>query len=125
MNLDFIGDWTRTHFTSGVTPEIDGKEVTLFGWVQEIRDLGGIRFIIMQDREGTIQITIPKKRIAPEVLAKSDLLQKRFSLAVKGNVKKTNMTPRGVEVIPQRYKNFKHSNRTIADRHLRQDTSPD
>ena len=100
MNLDSIGDWTRTHYTSNVTPEIDGQEVTLFGWVQEIRDLGGIRFIIFQDREGTIQITIPKKRIAPEVLGKSDLLQKRFSLAVRGNVKKTNMTPRGIEIIP-------------------------
>jgi len=100
MNLDSIDDWTRSHYTSAITLEIDGQEVTLFGWVQEIRDLGGIRFIILQDREGTIQITIPKKRIAPEVLAKSDLLQKRFSLAVKGVVKKTNMTPRGIEVIP-------------------------
>jgi nondiscriminating aspartyl-tRNA synthetase len=104
MNLDSLGEWNRTHYTSNVTPDIDGQEVTLFGWVHEIRDLGGIRFIIMQDREGTIQITIPKKRIAPEVLAKSDLLQKRFSLAVKGNVKKTNMTPRGIEIIPSTIK---------------------
>ncbi|MGD0644452.1 MAG: aspartate--tRNA(Asn) ligase [Candidatus Bathyarchaeia archaeon] len=100
MKLDSIGDWNRTHYSSSVTQEIDGQEVTLFGWVQEIRDLGGIRFIILHDREGTIQITIPKKRISPEVLGKSDLLQKRFSLAVKGTVKKTNMTPRGIEVIP-------------------------
>ena len=106
MNLDSIGDWIRTHYTSQVTPEIDGQEVTLFGWVQDIRDLGGIRFIILQDREGTIQLTIPKKRIQPEVLAKSDLLQKRFSLGVKGNVKKTNMTPRGIEVIPSAIKIF-------------------
>ena len=123
MNLDSIGDWTRTHYTSKVTPEIDGQEVTLFGWVQEIRDLGGIRFIILQDREGTIQITIPKKRIAPEVLAKSDLLQKRFSLAVKGKVKKTNMTPRGIEVIPKRHQNFEHCHRsncllTLQEKHL-------
>ena len=104
MNLDLIGDWNRTHYTSQVTPEVDGQEVILFGWVQEIRDLGGIRFIIMQDREGTIQITIPKKRIAPEVLGKSDLLQKRFSLTVRGTVKKTNMTPRGIEVIPSAIK---------------------
>jgi nondiscriminating aspartyl-tRNA synthetase len=104
MNLDSIGEWIRTHYTSNVTPEIDGQEVTLFGWVQEIRDLGGIRFIILQDREGTIQITIPKKRISPEVLGKSDLLQKRFSIAVKGTVKKTNMTPRGIEVIPNEIK---------------------
>ena len=106
MNLDSIGDWIRTHYTSQVTPEIDSQEVTLFGWVQDIRDLGGIRFIILQDREGTIQLTIPKKRIQPEVLAKSDLLQKRFSLGVKGNVKKTNMTPRGIEVIPSAIKIF-------------------
>ena len=90
MNLDSIGEWIRSYYTSQVTPEIDGQEVTLFGWVQDIRDLGGIRFIILQDREGTIQLTIPKKRIQPEVLAKSDLLQKRFNLGVKGNVKKTN-----------------------------------
>jgi aspartyl-tRNA synthetase len=89
-----------------VTPEVDGQEVTVFGWVQEIRDLGGIRFIILQDRAGTIQITTPKKRVAPEVLGKSDLLQKRFSLAVKGTVKKTNMTPRGIEVIPNAIKIF-------------------
>jgi nondiscriminating aspartyl-tRNA synthetase len=106
MNLDSIGEWIRTHYTSQVTPQIDGQEVTLFGWVQEVRDLGGIRFVILQDREGTIQITIPKKRIPPEVLAKSDLLQKRFSVAVKGTVKKTNMTPRGVEVIPNVIKIF-------------------
>ena len=104
MNLDVIGDWSRTHYTSKVLPELDGQEVTLFGWVQEIRDLGGIRFIIMQDREGTLQITIPKKRIAPEVLSKTDQLQKRFSLAVKGIVKKTNMTTRGIEVIPSAIK---------------------
>jgi nondiscriminating aspartyl-tRNA synthetase len=106
MNLDSIGDWIRTHYSCQVTPDVDGKEVTLFGWVQDIRDLGGIRFIILQDREGTIQLTIPKKRIAPEVLEKSDLLQKRFSFGVKGNVKKTNMTPRGIEVIPTAIKIF-------------------
>ena len=104
MTLDSIGDWKRTHTTNGVTPELDSKEVILLGWVQEVRDLGGIRFIIIQDREGTIQITIPKKRIAPEVLWKSDQLQKRYSIAVKGTVKKTNMTNRGIEVIPNQIK---------------------
>jgi len=104
VKLDSLGDWARTHYSSDVTPAIDGTEVTLFGWVQEIRDLGGIRFIIMQDREGTIQITIPKKKVAPEVLSKSDALQKRYSLGVKGVVKKTTMTPRGIEVVPNAIK---------------------
>ena len=106
MTLDSIGDWVRTHYSSKVTPELDGAEITLFGWVQEVRDLGGIRFIIMQDREGTLQVTIPKKRVSPEVLSKSDILQKRFSIGVKGTVKKTNMTTRGIEVIPKEIRIF-------------------
>jgi nondiscriminating aspartyl-tRNA synthetase len=101
MKLDSIGDWVRTGYSANITPEMDSEEVTLFGWVQEIRDLGAIRFIILQDREGTIQVTVLRKKAAPEVLSKSDVLQKRFSIGVKGTVKKTTMTPRGIEVIPK------------------------
>lgn len=104
MDLDSIGEWIRTHYTSMVTQELDGQEVTLLGWVQDIRDLGGIRFVILQDREGTIQLTIPKKRIQPEVLEKTNQFQKRFCVAVRGNVKKTNMTHRAVEIIPNAIK---------------------
>jgi nondiscriminating aspartyl-tRNA synthetase len=104
VKLDSTGDWTRTHHSTNITPDMDGQEVTLFGWVQEIRDLGGIRFIILQDREGTLQITIPKKKVTPEVLSKSDQLQHRYVIAVKGTVKKTTITPRGIEVIPNQLK---------------------
>ena len=106
MLLDSLGDWVRTYYSAGVTPNMDGEEVTLFGWVQEVRDLGGIRFVILQDREGTIQVTIPKKKVSPEVLSKSDALQKRYSIGVKGTVKKTTMTPRGVEVLPKEIRIF-------------------
>ncbi|MBS7637266.1 aspartate--tRNA(Asn) ligase [Candidatus Bathyarchaeota archaeon] len=106
MKLDPIGDWRRTHYSVEIRPELDGQEVILFGWVQEIRDLGGIRFIILQDREGTVQITIPRKKVCSEVLSKSDALQKRYSIGVKGIVKKTEITPRGVEVIPKEIRIF-------------------
>ena len=101
MKLDSIGDWRRTHYSVDVKPELDGQEVALFGWVQEIRDLGGIRFVILQDREGTIQVTVPRKKVSSEVLSKSDALQKRYAIGVKGVAKKTEMTLRGVEVIPK------------------------
>jgi nondiscriminating aspartyl-tRNA synthetase len=106
MKLDSIGDWVRTGCSANITPEMDGAEVTLFGWVQEIRDLGAIRFIILQDREGTIQVTVLRKKAAPEVLGKSDALQKRYSIGVKGTVKKTTMTPRGIEVLPKEIRIF-------------------
>ena len=106
MKLDSISDWRRTHYSVDVKPDMDGEEVTLFGWVQEIRDLGGIRFIILQDREGTIQVTVLRKKAGGEVLSKSEALHQRFSIGVKGTVKKTEMTPRGVEVLPKEIRVF-------------------
>ncbi|MEM2917616.1 MAG: aspartate--tRNA(Asn) ligase [Candidatus Bathyarchaeia archaeon] len=100
MKIDFLGDWRRTHYSADVKPELDGKEILIFGWVQDIRDLGGIRFIILQDREGTVQITVPRKKVDKEVAEKADALQRQYSIGVKGIVKKTDMTPRGVEIIP-------------------------
>jgi aspartyl-tRNA synthetase len=47
---------------------------------------------------------LPKKKVSSEALSKSNVLQKRYSIGVKGTVKKTNMTPRGVEVIPKEIK---------------------
>jgi nondiscriminating aspartyl-tRNA synthetase len=106
MKLDSIGDWHRTHYSVEIKPEMDGEEVTLFGWIQEVRDLGGIRFIILQDREGTVQVTVFRKKASDEVLSKLDNLQKRYSIGVKGTVKKTQMTPRGIEVLPKEIRLF-------------------
>ncbi len=102
--MDSMGDWQRTHSSVEVRPDLDGQTVTLFGWVHGIRDLGGIRFILLKDRDGTIQLTLPKKKLKGEVLSKADVLQKRYSIGVKGLVRKTTMTPRGVEVIPSQIK---------------------
>ncbi|HVP41296.1 MAG TPA: aspartate--tRNA(Asn) ligase [Candidatus Krumholzibacteriaceae bacterium] len=100
MHIDPLGEWRRTHYSSQIKPEFDGKEVIVFGWVKEIRDLGGIRFLILRDREGSVQVTIPRKKVSKELLEKSDALQTQYSVGVKGIVKKTTMTPRGVEIIP-------------------------
>ncbi|MFQ5836362.1 MAG: aspartate--tRNA(Asn) ligase, partial [Candidatus Bathyarchaeia archaeon] len=100
MEIDQMGDWRRTHYSTDVKPDLDGKEVIVLGWVQDIRDLGGIRFVILQDKEGTIQITIPRSKIGKKVARKADSLQRQYSIGVKGTVKKTKQTPRGVEIVP-------------------------
>lgn len=104
MKTDSLDDWRKTTNTSDVTSESDGKEVTLFGWIKEIRDLGAVKFLILQDREGTIQLTIVKNRAEEKVLRKTDLIQTQYCVAVKGTVKKTSMTKRGFEVIPREIK---------------------
>ena len=104
MKLDSMDDWRRTLYTADVKPELDGEEVTLFGWVQEIRDLGAIKFVILQDRQGTVQITLPKKKVGKEILEKVDALQTQYCIGVKGTVKKTAMSQRGFEIIPKEIK---------------------
>jgi aspartyl-tRNA synthetase len=106
VKVDPVGDWHRTNYSAEIKPEMDGQEVTLFGWVQEVRDLGALRFIILQDREGTAQITVLRKKAAAEVLSKTDVLQRRYSIGVKGVVKKTDKTPRGIEVLPKEIRIF-------------------
>jgi aspartyl-tRNA synthetase len=100
MKTDKLGDWRRTHYSTDIKPELDGKEVLVLGWVQEIRDLGGIRFIILQDKEGTVQITIPRDKAGSRVTKKADALQRQYSIGVKGTVKKMEKAPGGAEIIP-------------------------
>jgi len=100
MKVEQLGDWRRTHYSSEIKPELDGKEVLVLGWVKDIRDLGAIRFIVLQDREGTVQITLVRKKASKEVLEKAENLQRQYSIGVKGTVKKTEMTAREVEIIP-------------------------
>ncbi len=101
MEVDQLGDWRRTHYSREIKPELDGKEIVVFGWVRDIRDLGGIRFVILQDREGTVQITIHPDQAKRELIEKADSLRRQYSIGVRGIVKKTKMTPRGIEVIPE------------------------
>lgn len=100
MQLDPLGDWRKTRYTTDLNPQLDGEEIILLGWVKEIRDLGAIEFIILQDRKGTVQITIPKKKTPKEVLEKATFLQPQYCIGVRGSVKKTDMAQRGFEIIP-------------------------
>ena len=100
MKTGRLGDWRRTHYSNDIGPELDGKEVLVLGWVQDIRDLGGIRFVILQDKNGTRQITIPRDETNSMVLKKADSLQRQYSIGVKGVVRKMEKAPGGAEIVP-------------------------
>lgn len=100
MKLNDLGNWRRTHLSSDVNPGLAGKEAILMGYVTDVRDLGGIKFFVLRDIGGTIQITAPKKKVTKKILDKMDSLSKESAVAVKGKITAAKQAPRGVEVVP-------------------------
>ena len=74
--------------------------VTVSGWVQDIRNLGGISFLTLRDRFGTLQVTMPKKKIEPELFKTLTTLSRESAISITGEVKESNQTASGLELIP-------------------------
>ncbi len=94
----------RTHYSTQITPEMNQSPVTICGWAHEIRDLGGIMFLIVRDREGLVQVTLFKKTIDKNVLETAKNISRESVVAVTGNIKKEAKAPNGYELIPTEIK---------------------
>jgi len=90
----------RTHYTSEITPELEGERVEVCGWVHEIRDLGSVKFLILRDRDGFIQITAKKNLCEDKILRLIGSISRESVLKVLGEVKKSDKAPHGVEILP-------------------------
>ena len=91
----------RTHYTGEINPEADnGQTVTLAGWVHEIRDLGGICFLVLRDRTGRAQVTLVKKKTDADLLETVKRQSRESVVAVTGVVKAEPKAPNGYELIP-------------------------
>ncbi len=99
-NVEPLDDWTRTHYSNQIGPDLDGEEVTLVGWMHILRDKGRIKFIVLRDEYGTVQITLPQKKVSEEVFETSGTLKPEYALAIRGKVVAAKQVASGAEVIP-------------------------
>ncbi|MFY1026607.1 aspartate--tRNA ligase [Actinobacillus seminis] len=74
----------RTHYCGALNRSYIGQNVTLSGWVHKRRDLGGLIFIDMRDREGIIQVCFDPKY--QEVLTAAAALRNEFCIQIQGEV---------------------------------------
>jgi len=86
----------KEYYISDIKPEFDGKTVIVAGWVHNVRDLGGKKFIILRDKTGLGQVVVDKSN-EEAFKTVSDLTQESV-IQVKGVVKADNRAPRGVEI---------------------------
>ncbi|NYT00998.1 MAG: aspartate--tRNA(Asn) ligase [Methanocellales archaeon] len=90
----------RTHYSRDITPDDDGKKVVMAGWVHETRDLGGITFLILRDREGLVQVTLSKKKTDEKLFNLIRSISRESVVLVSGLVKREGKAPNNYEIIP-------------------------
>lgn len=103
--MDTLGGLKRTHYCGSLREANIGEDVVLMGWVQRKRNLGGLIFVDLRDRDGITQIVFDTD-ISPEAFNKAEKLGSEYVIAVMGKVyeresKNPNMPTGDIEVFAQ------------------------
>ena len=78
-----------------------GDTVTVAGWVHEVRDLGGIAFLILRDATGKIQIKFEKDEMDEELVETGLGVARESVISASGAVEEEPRAPTGVEITPE------------------------
>lgn len=96
----------RTHRCAELSAADAGRTVTIMGWVQKMRNKGGLVFVDVRDRSGIIQVVFEEGKSEAGLIEKASKLRAEFVVAVVGTVEKrsgavnTNIATGEIEVIP-------------------------
>lgn len=82
----------------------DKKEEKVFleGWVHDTRDLGKIKFLVLRDVTGRIQVTAPEIKVSKEIFQEIDKIPRESVVSIEGKAVKSKQAPGGIEIIPEK-----------------------
>src|SRR2546422_6819589 len=80
-----LGELKRTHYCGALREAHVGQTVTLMGWAATRRDLGGVVFVDLRDREGICQI-VARPEVSKQAHAAADRVRGEYVVAVVGEV---------------------------------------
>ena len=86
MQLDRMNGTKRTHYCGTLTKENIGEKITVCGWVQRQRDLGGLIFVDLRDRSGIIQLAFDDNT-EKVIFDKASLLRSEYVAMATGLVR--------------------------------------
>ena len=104
-----LGKWRRTIYSTEIDPSMDGREVIVMGWVSSVRDHGNLVFIMLNDKEGEIQITVKSGVCSDEIRENMVKLKEHSTIAVKGTIKPSIKAPHGAEIFPSEVRIFSNA----------------
>ncbi len=79
----------------------NSKTVEIAGWVHDSRALGKIKFLVLRDISGIIQVTAVKSKVSECVFDEMDKISRESVVYVKGKVVDSKQAPGGKELIPE------------------------
>ncbi|UCD12880.1 MAG: aspartate--tRNA(Asn) ligase [Thermoplasmatales archaeon] len=92
----------RSHYSKDVTKKDYDKSIMVAGWIEDIRNIGSIAFIILRDKKGTLQLTVLKKE-NPELFEKLTSLSRESVVSIKGICKENEKVRNGYEILPKTF----------------------
>ena len=101
-----LGNLRRSHYSDEINSSMDGKTVTVMGWILTIRGHGNISFATIRDKNGDLSIVAKKGSCPDEIREKISSLKAHSSVAIVGTVKSSEKAPSGFEIVPTELRVF-------------------
>ena len=79
------------------------EEIVIAGWVYDQRDLGKVRFLVLRDFSGEIQVTAHKDKSPKEVFDLMQKVSRESVILISGKIQKSDKAPKGREIIPEHF----------------------
>ena len=93
--LTVLGNFRRTHYCGEINENNIDQSVRLVGWVDTVRNHGGVVFIDLRDRSGIVQVVVEELK-NPEAYEIADKVKPEYVIAVEGKVRRR---PEGTEAL--------------------------
>lgn len=88
----------KTH----IKTQHEKRSMKINGWVEEIRDLGGIKFLSLHTPQGNHQITLVKGKVPEDLFKLTAKITRQSAITVWGEEKENKEAPSGKEIIPEK-----------------------
>ena len=96
--------WKRTHYSKSIDTTANGTEVTIIGWISSIREHSNIKFITVNDRFGSIQVTLKEGEYPSSLESEILKIRDHTAIAIKGKIRTEPKAPNGIELIPNNFR---------------------
>jgi len=78
--------WARSCMCGEVSKEDVNKNISLLGWVQRVRNIGGIIFLWLRDRSAMVQVVFNQENLPEDIYAMAESLRSEYVIGVRGEV---------------------------------------